>query len=131
MPDHDESFRELEGRFTRWVRRLRRRDAVTWAPRGLAVGLAVALGLSLAAWLLPYATVPTLVGLSVGCALVGLELAAAVAYFWPRPRMQNARYFDRLFGLSERTSTAFELAVQPVESTPEWLRRDQWADAAA
>ena len=48
------------------------------------------------------ATVPTLVALSVAFALGGLEAAAAIAYFWPRQRLASARYFDRLFGLSER-----------------------------
>ena len=130
MPDHDDSFRELERRFSRWLRRLRLRDALIWAPRGLAAGLALALGISFGSWLFPFATVPTLVALSVGFALGGLEVAAAIAYFWPHQRLESARYFDRLFGLSERTSTAFELALQP-SAAPEWLRRDQWADAAA
>src|SRR5258707_15666605 len=130
MPDHDPSFRELEGRFSRWLRRLRLGDALIWAPRGLLAGLALALAISASAWLFQIATVPALVALSVGLSLVGLELAAAVAYFWPGRRIQSARFFDRLFGLSERTSTAFELALQP-EVAPDWLRRDQWADAAA
>src|SRR5690242_18144899 len=107
MPDHDDSFRDLEGRFSRWLRRLRLRDALVWAPRGLAAGLALALGITLGSWLFPLATVPRLVALSVGFSLGGLGLAAAIAFFWPHPRLESARYFDRLFGLSERTSTAF------------------------
>src|SRR5690348_8095952 len=98
MPDRDDSFRELEARFSRWLRRLRVRDALIWAPRGLAAGLALALGISIGSWLFPLATAPTLIGLSVGFALGGLEVAAAIAYFWPHQRLESARYFDQLFG---------------------------------
>src|SRR6266852_2022582 len=102
----DPSFRELEGRLSNWLIRLRLRDAVLWAPRGLTAGLAIGLALSLLARLGPFETVPVLAGQAGGLALAGLGLAVALAYSWPRPRLASARYFDRLFGLAERTSTA-------------------------
>jgi hypothetical protein len=74
--------------------------------------------------------VPALVLFSLSLTLAGFALAVGVAYFWPRSRLAAARYFDRLFGLAERTSTALELARVPALAAPEWMVRDQWADAA-
>jgi hypothetical protein len=123
-------FQEIDEHLSRWLARLRLRDALMWSLRGLMAGLAVGLGLSLVARLRPLLPVSTLVLLSAAFALSGLALALAAGYFWPRPRLIAARYFDRLLELAERTSTALELAAS-TDSTPEWLIRDQWADAAA
>jgi uncharacterized membrane protein YgaE (UPF0421/DUF939 family) len=123
-------LRDIEEHLSGWLVRLRLRDALVWSVRGLVAGLAVGLGLSLVARLRPVLPVPALVGLSLSAALVGFALALALAYFWPRSRLAAARAFDRLFGLAERTSTALELAASR-DSIPDWLIRDQWADAAA
>jgi hypothetical protein len=125
----DAHLHEVDEHLSRWLSRLRRRDALLWSVRGLIGGLAVGLGLSLIARLRPFQPVPTLVALSAGFALAGLWLGFLAAYFWPRPRLAAARYFDRLLGLAERTSTALELAAAR-DSIPDWLIRDQWADAA-
>src|SRR5215210_5109866 len=130
MPTPDVSLREIESRLSDWLVRLRLRDALLWSLRGLTGGLALGLVLSLLARLRPFQPVPVLMVFSLSFALAGFGLALALAYFWPRPRLVTARYFDRLFGLAERTSTALEMAQRP-EAAPEWLRRDQWADAAA
>src|SRR6185436_7556713 len=120
---------EVEQRLSYWLIRLRLQHALLWSVRGLAAGVAAGLGLSLIARFRPFQPVLVLIVLSVSLALAGFTLALALAYFWPRPRLAAARYFDRLFGLAERTSTALELA-RADDRTPEWLRRDQWADAA-
>jgi len=123
-------LREVESRLADWLIRLRLRDAVLWSVRGLAAGLILGLALSVLARLRPLLPVAALLGLGMALALVGFGMALALAYFWPRPKLSAARYFDRLFGLKERTSTAVELA-QVRTAVPGWLRRDQWADAAA
>ena len=41
--------------------------------------------------------------------MLGPLLAAAVAYLWPIQPLKAARYFDRVFHLNERVSTALEL----------------------
>jgi hypothetical protein len=118
---------ELDTHLNHWTTRLRLRDAVLWAARGLLGGLALGLGFSLIARLRPLYTVPTLITLSVVFALSGLLLALLLAWFWPRPRLARARYFDRVLGLQERTSMALELATSG--AAPDWLKHDQWADA--
>ncbi len=120
---------ELDDALSGWLRRLRARDALQWAVRGLAAGLAAGLGFSLVGRLAPWQPLPVLIALSVTLAFVGTLLALVVAYVWPRPRLAAARYFDRVLGLAERTSTALELAQQP-ECAPDWLTHEQWADAA-
>src|SRR3979411_1742363 len=91
----DQSLRELEGRLSNWLIRLRLRDAFLWAPRGLVAGLGLGLALSVLARLSPFETIPVLAGQSSGLALAGLGLAVALAYLWPRQRLARARYFDR------------------------------------
>jgi hypothetical protein len=125
----DVHLREIDDSLSGWLRRLRLREAMQWAVRGLAVGLAAGLGLSLVGRLAPWQPLPVLIALSVTLAILGALLALVIAYFWPRPRLAAARYFDRVLGLAERTSAALELAQQP-ERAPEWLTREQWADAA-
>jgi len=122
-------LRELNDALSGWLRRLRARQAVQWAVRGLAFGITAALGLALVARLMPWQPLPVLVALSVSLAVSSAAVALVVAYFWPRPRLAAARYFDRVLGLAERTSAALELAQKP-ELAPEWLTRAQWADAA-
>jgi hypothetical protein len=56
-------------------------------------------------------------------------IAAAVAYFWPLEPLKAARYFDLVFHLDERVSTALELSRNGKSSTDEMIRR-QLEDAA-
>lgn len=125
----DIHLRDVDACLSAWLRRLRFREAMQWAVRGLAAGLAIALGLALVARLVPWQSLPVLISLSVTLALAGATVGLVIAYFWPRPRLSAARYFDRVFGLAERTSAALELAQQP-GLAPDWLAREQWADAA-
>ncbi|MCS6910713.1 MAG: hypothetical protein NZM11_09135, partial [Anaerolineales bacterium] len=122
----DTHLREVDACLSAWLRRLRLRDSVRWAMRGLSVGLTAALSLSLFARLVPWQPLPVLIGLSAVLVLVGAMLGLTIAYFWPRPRLAAARYFDRILGLAERTSAALELAQQP-GLAPDWLVREQWA----
>src|SRR5215212_11847960 len=92
MPTQDPSLRDLDNQFAGWLLRLRLRDALLWSLRGLAAGLAVALVLSLVAWLRPFQPVPVLIGLSRALALTGLGLSLALAFFWPRGKLASARY---------------------------------------
>ena len=112
----------------RWDRRLRLVMSAIWLPRGLIVGLLIGIALAgisrLRPWLLPdqialaSATAVTMCGVGVLIAVWG----------WPRSTARNARFFDRLFDLKERVSTALELAggVIPV---PEILVERQLNDA--
>ncbi|HNB51534.1 MAG TPA: hypothetical protein PK530_06305, partial [Anaerolineales bacterium] len=104
---------ELQSLLTRWTRWYRFRQAVHWLWYGLAGGLAFAL---LAAVFLVFrgqlveSAFFMLIG---GSALTGILLAILAALFWPFPPMKAARYFDQVFGLKERTSTALELHPTP------------------
>ncbi|MCC6190474.1 MAG: hypothetical protein IT318_15710, partial [Anaerolineales bacterium] len=121
-------FNELEDRLADWELRLRLREALQWSLRGLGLGLALGLALALLARLRPLLSTPALIAAALSLALAGFGAALALAYFWPRSRLASARYFDDIFDLKERTATALELAGS---AAPGWLRRGQWADAAA
>jgi hypothetical protein len=122
-------FREVEDALSGWLWWARARAALLWSVRGLAVGLAVALGISLVARLTPLQPLPVLIGIAVACALLAAGAGMGAGLLWPRGRLAAARYFDRVFGLAERTSAALELAHGP-NGTPGWLIEQQWADAA-
>lgn len=126
----DSTPSELSRYLASWLLRLRARDALIWAVRGLAGGLAAALSLSLVARLRPLQSVEALALFSLAFALGGLATGIAVGWYWPRRRMSAARWFDLEFGLAERVSTALELAAEKI-SAPEWLRAAQLQDAAA
>lgn len=121
-------FEELTQHLTGWIRWRRIRRGLTWGLRGLALGLFLAL-----LW--------GAVGLGQGW-FVALEFAAFVfllalavtlvtglgAAFWPLPRLESARDFDRAFHLRERVSTALELRRSP-GLVPDELRQRQLEDA--
>jgi hypothetical protein len=85
------------------------RRAVTWFARGLAAALGLSLlagGLGLYQSKLLKAEFLTLI---LVCALTLPPLFAFAAYVWRIHPLRAARYFDRVFHLEERVSTALEL----------------------
>jgi hypothetical protein len=100
---------DLSHTLNHWIRRLRLQRAITWSLRGMAIGLGIALmagvaGLSRLALLRGEFLVLTILS-TVCTALTGF----VIAYLWPVQPLQAARYFDRVFHLGERVSTALEL----------------------
>src|SRR4029079_9422787 len=90
MPAQDPSLREIDNQMSGWLIRLRLRDALLWSLRGLTAGWAVALILSLIAWLRPFQTVPVLAWSSLALALAGLGFALALALLWTRDKLASA-----------------------------------------
>ncbi len=88
---------------------MRLQRALTWYLRGLAA----ALGLSLLAGGIGLYQAKLLkrefLALVLFCAAALPAAFATAAYFWRVQTMQAARYFDRVFHLKERVSTALEL----------------------
>lgn len=119
---------ELEQAVDRWRAWYRVRQMVNWAARGLALGLMAAFGLTLVARLRAVFSFDQLIQYVVAAGALGLIAGALAALLRPRSRLAAARYFDRVFDLCERTSTAFELAQRKIDA-PEWLAEQQLADA--
>lgn len=119
---------ELHRLLNRWQWHWRVRQTARWSVRGAFTGLAIGVGLGLAARLAPlwetsqWLTWAVLSG--VGGALAGGLLAG----LWPQTPARAARRFEIRAELESRLSTALELAAQPVLA-PEWLRQQQLADA--
>ena len=95
-----------EGDFTaRVLRRMAWRHAVPWLVRGLAAGLAVAAALLLVAHAVPW-TESARWALAAFCALT---LGGAVVALMIRPKpVTTLRHADRLLGLRDRLTTAWE-----------------------
>lgn len=117
---------ELNFHLRRWQNRLRLLRAL----KGLFYGLASAAGagtlLSIyAAWsqnLLPEEYLR-----AAGVSLFALAiLGAGLGYLWPQRTLEMARWFDRLFRLKERVSTALELNRPGKTGT---FHNDQLSDA--
>src|SRR5689334_22294747 len=117
---------ELSQTLNGWFRWMRFRRALTWALRGLVCGLALALAIGLAGVLqarLLRDEFLALVGLSGLIFSPGVGLAA---YLWPIQPLKAARYFDLVFHLNERVSTALELypgKTQTEKASPELVRQ--------
>jgi len=122
------SLQQINQSLNLWLLRLRFRDAALWGVRGLIGGLAAGLGFALMARLRPLFSVPDLLTFCVGFAGGGGLLSFVIAWLWPRPRLGAARYFDRVYNLKERTSTALELVAGKIMA-PERLAQQQLADA--
>ena len=92
-----------------WLRWMRLRRAATWAVRGLAAGLALAFIAALVGMFESLLLRAEFLILVAALALLLPPLAGLVAWLWPIHPLKAARYFDRVFGLNERVSTALEL----------------------
>src|SRR5438105_5007604 len=111
--------RQLLKYISRWDQRLRLTQLSLWVPRGLAAGLAIGLLVALISrlrpWLLP-SQITALTGLT---AVLGAAIALVAVFVWPHSTQKSAQYFDRLFGLKERSSTALELASGAINAPEE------------
>ncbi len=94
----------------RWDMRLRTTLLPLWIPRGVIFGLLIGVGIALFARLRPLLMPQQVLALGVAAALLCGMAAFLAVWFAPRPPLKAARYFDRTFGLKERTSTALEVA---------------------
>ncbi len=122
------SISELEHTLSAWLSWYRFRRLVNWAGRGLTLGLMIAFGFAVVARLKAVWSLEQLIQIAALASALGAGWGALAAWLWPMSQSAAARYFDLQFGLGERTSTALELARQKIVA-PEWLARDQLADA--
>lgn len=123
------TFKALSRSMDGWVRWLRLQRAVTWALRGLIGGLGLALVAGgIGVWQAQLLQLEFFALLLTTLALTPL-ISAAIAYLWPLEPLKAARYFDRVFHLNERVSTALELHHTKNLKQPEELVQKQLADA--
>ncbi|MCC7447736.1 MAG: hypothetical protein IT324_09980 [Anaerolineae bacterium] len=100
----------------RWDRRLRLTQMTLWIPRGLIAGLAIGVAIALISRLRPWLLPPQILAVTGIVALVSVALAVVAIWVWPRPVIKAARYFDRVFDLKERSSTALELMSKSIDA---------------
>lgn len=102
----------------RWGLRLRLVESLTWGPWGATAGLGVGLLLALAARLWPLLMARWLAALTILLSLVGVMVGLAAVWLLPRPLIRLARTFDRHFRLAERLTTAVEIGIGRLQTTP-------------
>ncbi len=112
IPQETGTLTDLSRTLNTWLRWLRIQRAVTWALRGLVFGLALALVVGLIGLLQARLLKAEFLTLAAALALTLPLVAGAAAYLWPIRPLKAARYFDRVFRLNERVSTALELNRQ-------------------
>lgn len=121
-------MKKVESRLRGWGWRLRLAESLTWGVWGGVVGIGFGLALALAARRWPLLLVRGLAATAGLLTLAGVMAALAVVWLRPRSLPQLARIFDRRFGLAERLTTAVEIGVGRVQTTPT-LAAAQLADA--
>jgi len=104
---------------SRWDRRLRLSLTTLWVPRGILTGLLIGVGAAMYARLRPWLYSNQLGALALAVTLLATVAAVLGVWFWPRPALRAARFFDLRFGLKERSSTALEIAAGGVPSAPD------------
>ena len=123
-------FQQLATQLQRWTNRHRWRDALLWLPRGLLVGLLLAVVVATVARLRPLLTNEEIANLAGGLALVGLLIGLVVLLLRRYTLHQQARFADRQFQLQERATTAVEIHGGDLPATPV-LAQQQLADTVA
>ena len=113
------AYDQLTQQIAKWRSRRRWYNAVIWIPRGVLAALLAAVGLATVARLRPLLTNQELAIIAGGIAVVGF-LISITALFWHQESLGlEAAYFDRLFQLKERVSTAVEIQNGNLTTTPE------------
>lgn len=129
IPQTDMTFQSLSRTMAGWVRWLRIQRATSWGLRGLLGGLALALILGgIGVWRAQLLQMEFFLLIAATLVLTPV-IAAIVAYLWPVQPLKAARYFDRVFHLNERVSTALELHNTKSLNQPAELVQKQLADA--
>lgn len=123
-------FQQLATQLQRWTNRRRWRDGLLWLPRGLLVGLLLAVVVATVARLRPLLTNEEIAYLAGGLALVGLLIGLVVLLLRRYTLHQQARFADRQFQLQERATTAVEIHGGDLLATPV-LAQQQLADTVA
>lgn len=112
------SFDQLIAQLAAWNGRRRLHNALIWLPRGLLVGLLLALIIATAARFRPLLTNQEIAYVSLALAAVCL-LIAAIALLWQRSSLlQQARFADHQFRLKERATTAVEIQTGQLPTHP-------------
>ncbi len=127
MTGQDQLIRLLKG----WERWRRVASLPLWLVRGAIVGFALVLVLALASRLRPLFTPAQLAITLALTTVIALSGAALLVMGWRRSNVRIARYFDHLFGLQERISTALELYAANAEGTLPTLQTDDALTRAA
>jgi len=122
------TIKDLNQTLNTWTQRLRLQRALTWALRGLVVGLALSLTLGTLGLYQARLLRDEFLLLLFSLSLLSPLLFGLTAYVWRIPTLKAARGFDLLFDLDERVSTALELNQHPEHIPPEILSL-QLADA--
>ena len=126
----DASFAKITQELKNWDGRRRLQKLFVWAPRGLMIGLAIALVLAAASRFWPLMT-NTEVGLAA-LILGTLGLIGGIGFaLIQRPTLTDqAKYADQTFGLKERITSAVELHEGTIDAPPE-MRQSQLEDTWA
>lgn len=122
-------FTSLSKTVNGWMRWLRLQRALKWSLRGLVGGLALALMVGVFEIFQAQLLETEFFGVIAVLLVVTPLVAGSVAYLWPIQPLKAARYFDRVFHLNERVSTALELHQAQHPDQPEAFVQKQLADA--
>ncbi|MBN1315612.1 MAG: hypothetical protein JXA42_09100 [Anaerolineales bacterium] len=123
------AINDLVHYLARWEKRRRFVQCVSWGPRGLAAGLAAGLLLAISSRLAPLLSVRWIITSSLLAGLAGVIVTLLLVWLRPKTTLEKARFFDRQFELKERISTAIEIGGGELMPPPDWMARDQMADA--
>jgi hypothetical protein len=123
-------FAVVAASLRRWDRRRRRQELLVWLPRGFLGGALLGLAAALLSRARPLLTREEVALWSMGLAVGGLIIAAAVVLARRRSLTERARFADRQFGLRERMIAAVEIREGRLPAS-EPLAGQQLQDAAA
>ncbi len=121
------TFSEIEQELKSWNGRRRVQALLIWAPRGLMVGLGIALVLAAVSRFRPFMTNQEVGLAGLICAAVGIVGGILFALLRRYSINDQAIYADQQFGLRERVTSALELHQGTIDAPPD-IRRSQLED---
>lgn len=120
---------EVTSYLAQWQQRRLRVDVLLWLPRGLLAGLVAAAAVAATARFRPILHNREVAYIALALALLGAAGSLLLVYLRRPTMLEQARFFDRLFGLQERASTAIEIQTGRL-SVARTMAEQQLADTA-
>jgi hypothetical protein len=126
----ESDFLKLSRYLRQWDWQRRKQQLLDWLPRSFMVALGISLAVGLLSRSRPFLTRQEIILLTIGLILMAVSATTMIVLLHRRSLWDQARFADRRLDLRERATTAVEIQINRLQTSPDLASR-QLQDAVA